>query len=109
MFGASFFNGIYVVRLVSRTVRMGKHMLLDPPNFLVNFYGTYDRGLVIIDITLACDLSCVFIKWWEKQKSTLGIAWENTAPGTEFPHIFCAGIGQMQLNVVLVILKITEG
>ena len=24
------------------------------------------------------------------------------APGTEFPHIFCAGIGQMQLGAVLV-------
>ena len=25
-------------------------------HFLVNFYGTYERGLVIIDITMACDL-----------------------------------------------------
>ena len=25
--------------------------------FLVNVYGIYERGLVIIDITMACDLS----------------------------------------------------
>ena len=28
--------------------------------------------------------------------------WENTAPGTELPHIFRAGIGPLQLGVVLV-------
>ena len=30
--------------------------------FLVNIYETYERGLVIIDITMACDLSfkCIF-------------------------------------------------
>ena len=41
-------------------------------HFLVNFYGTYERGLVIIDITMACN--------------------------------FSAGIGPLQLSVVLVIL-----
>ena len=30
--------------------------------------------------------------------------WENPAPGTEFPHIFCAGIGLLQLSIVLVLL-----
>ena len=32
--------------------------------------------------------------------------WENTAlgPGTKLPHILCAGIGLLQLGVVLVIL-----
>ena len=29
----------------------------------------------------------------------------NTAPGTEFPYIFCAGIGPLQLGVVLVMFK----
>ena len=32
----------------------------------------------------------------------MGIVLENTAPGTECPHIFCAGIGPLQLRVVLV-------
>ena len=31
---------------------------------------------------------------------SLGIMWENTAPGTEFSGIFCAGIGLLQLSVV---------
>ena len=30
--------------------------------------------------------------------STLGIVWENTAPGTEFHHIICCGIGLLQLS-----------
>merc|ERR1711923_416921 len=30
------------------------------------------------------------------------IRWENTAPGTEFARDFCAGIGPLQLGVVLV-------
>ena len=29
--------------------------------------------------------------------------WENTALATECPHIFCAGIGPLQLGVVLVL------
>ena len=35
----------------------------------------------------------------------LGIVWENTVlgPGTKLPHILCAGIGPVQLGVVLVI------
>ena len=41
------------------------HFISGPPwskggnfsPFLVNFYGTYERELVIIDITMACDLS----------------------------------------------------
>ena len=36
-----------------------------------------------------------------------GHMWENTASGTEFPHIFCDGIGPLQLGVVLVFLMIT--
>ena len=28
--------------------------------------------------------------------------WGNATPGTEFPRIFCAGIGPLQLGVVLV-------
>ena len=35
-------------------------------------------------------------------KSILGIVWENTTPVTEIPRIFCAGIGPLQLGVVLV-------
>ena len=35
-------------------------------------------------------------------KIHLGIVWENTAPSTEFPRDFCAGIGPLQLGVVLV-------
>ena len=30
-------------------------------------------------------------------------------PGTEFPRIFCAGIGPMQLGVVLVFFKFMPG
>ena len=32
----------------------------------------------------------------------MGIAWENTTPSTELPRDFCAGIGPLQLGVVLV-------
>ena len=32
----------------------------------------------------------------------LSIMWENTAPGTESACDFCAGIGPLQLGVVLV-------
>ena len=28
--------------------------------------------------------------------------WEDTTPSTELPHDFCAGIGPLQLDVVLV-------
>ena len=28
--------------------------------------------------------------------------WENMTPSTELPHDFCAGIGPLQLGVVLV-------
>ena len=33
----------------------------------------------------------------------LGIRWENTALGTEFARNYCAGIGPLQLGVVLVL------
>ena len=33
----------------------------------------------------------------------MGIVGENTAPSTELPRDFCAGIGPRQLGVVLVI------
>ena len=32
----------------------------------------------------------------------MGILWENTTPSTELPRDFCAGIGPLQLGVVLV-------
>ena len=32
----------------------------------------------------------------------MGIVWENTTPSTELPRDFCAGIGPLQLGVVLV-------
>ena len=38
----------------------------------------------------------------EMIKIIFGIMSENTAPGTECPRIFCAGIGPLQLGVVLV-------
>ena len=31
---------------------------------------------------------------------------ENTTPGTEFPRIFCYGIGPLQFGVVLVLLLV---
>ena len=34
--------------------------------------------------------------------------WENTTPGTEIPRIFRAGIGPLQLGVVLVFFLIYE-
>ena len=33
----------------------------------------------------------------------MGILWENTTPSTELPRDFCAGIGPLQLGVVLVL------
>ena len=33
----------------------------------------------------------------------MGIVWGNTTPSTELPRDFCAGIGPLQLGVVLVI------
>ena len=41
------------------------------------------------------------------RKSILGIVWENMTPGTELPRDFCAGIGPLQLGVVLVCLCFT--
>ena len=38
-----------------------------------------------------------------KKESILGIVWENTTPSTELPRDFCAGIGPLQLSVVLVV------
>ena len=35
-------------------------------------------------------------------KIHLGIVLEDTTPSTELPHDFCAGIGPLQLGVVLV-------
>ena len=32
----------------------------------------------------------------------MGIVWENTTPSTDLPRDFCAGIGPLQLGVVLV-------
>ena len=32
----------------------------------------------------------------------MGIVWKNTTPCTELPRDFCAGIGPLQLGVVLV-------
>ena len=43
-------------------------------------------------------------------KYILGIVWENMAlgPGTKLPHILCAGIGPLQLGIVLVFIAIYE-
>ena len=41
-------------------------------------------------------------KTMEMIKNHFNIRWENTAPGTEFARDFCAGIGPLQLGVVLV-------
>ena len=38
----------------------------------------------------------------------MGIVWENTTPSTELPRDFCAGIGPLQLGVVLVIFFFTN-
>jgi len=38
-------------------------------------------------------------------KSILGVVWENTTPSTKLPCDFCAGIGPLQLGVVLVVLQ----
>ena len=48
--------------------------------FLANLNGTYEKGQVIIDITMLCNLSfyCVF------SQSILGNMWENNAPDTEY-------------------------
>ena len=40
-------------------------------------------------------------------KSILGIVWENTTPSTELPRDFCAGIGPLQLGVVLVYVYVS--
>ena len=71
----------------------------------VNFYGTYERGLVTIDITMTCDLSfqCVFFPTKTTTNPFWEIMLENTASGAEFPRIFCAGIGPLQLGVMFVI------
>ena len=36
------------------------------------------------------------------EKSISSISWENTARGTELAYDFCAGIGPLQLAVMLV-------
>ena len=37
----------------------------------------------------------------------MGVVWENTTPSTELPRGFCAGIGPLQLGVVLVIIYVS--
>jgi len=51
-------------------------------------------------------LQCVFPNKNDgnNNKTILCNMWENKAPGTEFPRIFCAGIGPLQLGIVLVYL-----
>ena len=44
---------------------------------------------------------------WELKKYIFGIMLENMAIGTEFPRILCAGIGPLQLGIVLVFLILT--
>ena len=78
-------------------------------HFFVTVYGTYEWALVIIDIIMACDppYQCIFsqLKRWQLLKFISSIRWENTSPGTEFTHNFFAGIGPLQLGIVLVLLK----
>ena len=38
----------------------------------------------------------------------MGIVWENMTPSTELPRDFCAGIGPLQLGVVLVYYLFTR-
>ena len=76
---------------------------------MVNFYGTYERGLVIIDITMACNLSIQRAFFPTKIMGILVMnihfgPFEDTAPGTDLCRIFCAGIGPLPLGVVLVML-----
>ena len=45
-----------------------------------------------------------------KNNNFFCIVWQNTAldPGTRLPHIICAGIGPLQLGVVLVLIFFTS-
>ena len=68
-----------------------------------NVYGTFERVLVIIDITMACVLVYFFpTKTMEIIFFKLGIRQENTARGTEFACKFWIGIGTMQPGFVVV-------
>ena len=56
-------------------------------NFSFNFYRTYERGVVDIDITI--------------------IPYNTDITSTELPRVFCARIGPLQLGIVLVFLSLT--
>ena len=43
----------------------------------INLYGTYEKGLVIIDINMACDISIGTINDGNNKNSFLGIMWGN--------------------------------
>ena len=70
-----------------------------------HFYGTYERGVVDIDITMACDIQ---LSVFFSTKTILGIVRYRT-PNTQLPRDFCAGIGPLQLGVVFVSIIIVGG
>ena len=83
--------------------------------FSINFYGTYERGLVITDAIMACDLSiqCVFsltknYNDGNNKNQFWALCEKNTAPGTELSRIVCAGIGPLQLGVVFVSKRLSS-
>lgn len=71
--------------------------------YSINFYGTYERGMVIIDGMLYIKLVCFFpTKMMGIIKIHFGHNVAKYTQGMECPHIFCAGVGPLQLSVVLV-------
>ena len=78
----------------------------------INIYGTFERGLVIIDVTMACDISNLVCFFSTKTMGIIKIHFGHCVgkygPGTNLPHIFCAGIGLLQLDVVLVNIKLEK-
>ena len=70
----------------------------------IQFQGPYKRELVVIDLCYVIYPVSVFFSQLKMvvMKIHFSNLWENSPPVTEFPRIFCAGIGPLQLGVVVI-------
>ena len=66
--------------------------------------NSIEQGLVIIDDHGMLYIILVYFSPTKIMEIISSIRWENTTPYTEFAYDFCAGIGPLQLGVVLVCL-----
>ena len=70
----------------------------------MNSYGTFERGLVIIDVTMAYGISILFVFSQLKNGNNKNTSWALCMKIRSW--FLCAGIGPPQLGVVLVLFLI---